>query len=239
VGGVIAVNQALAEWSEVVLGLPSQQIWYIPNFVYDMGYSDELPTLPGTNGKRIVCVANLRAEKDHISLLKAIKVVIGRMPSTQLLLVGRSLDQEYANSISREIENLKLKQNVHLLGEQRHVSAILRASDIGVLSSTYEGLPLALLEYGTAGLPVVATNVGQCAEVLDDGRAGILVPPASPEFLADALLSLLQSSERRSSLGRQLQGRVQQVYSASSVTEQICRVYEAVLKVRKRRRPAV
>ena len=64
-----------------------------------------------------------------------------------------------------------------------------------------------------AGLPTVATAVGQCTEVLDDGRAGILVPSGAPGQLAEALLALLQSPAQRAVLGKQLHQRVQAVYS--------------------------
>jgi len=97
------------------------------------------------------------------------------------------------------------------------------------LSSTSEGLPLALLEYGMAGLPAVATQVGQCPEVLDNGRVGVLIPPAEPDRLAKVLLSLLRSPERRAGLKELFRRRVQEVYSPGPVIQQVCRVYDAVM----------
>jgi len=88
---------------------------------------------------------------------------------------------------------------------------------------------MALLEYGMAGLPAVATRVGQCAEVLDEGRTGILIPSVSPDKLAGALLSLLRSPEQRADLGKRLQRRVREVYSSGPVIQQVCRVYDAVM----------
>ena len=99
-----------------------------------------------------------------------------------------------------------------------------------VLSSRTEGLPVSLLEYGMAGLPVVATQVGECEEVLDRGGAGLLVPPQSPRDLAEALLSLLGSPERRALLGERFLHRVQELYSAGSIIERVCLVYKAVLQ---------
>ena len=88
---------------------------------------------------------------------------------------------------------------------------------------------MALLEYGMAGLPVVATRVGQCAEVLDEGRVGILVPPTAPDKLAEMLLSLLRSPARRAKLGELFHSRVREVYSPGPVIQQICRVYDVVM----------
>src|SRR5438876_11120160 len=98
-----------------------------------------------------------------------------------------------------------LRGLVHAMMSRRY-----KACDVGVLSSRSEGMPLALLEYGMNGLPSVATRVGQCAEMLDDGRAGLLVPPAAPEPLAKAILALLQSPEQRAELGGRFRQRTQQ-----------------------------
>lgn len=234
ISGIIAVNQPLVEWSRLRLSIPAERIWYIPNFVCVTEPDEKPPVLPGTAGERIVCVADFRAQKDHLTLLRAMALVIRRMPTAHLLLVGAPCEQAYYDLVRKEIVQLGLLQNVSLLGQRQDVPAILQGSNIGVLSSVSEGLPLALLEYGMAGLPVIATSVGQCAEVLDEGRAGILVDPGSPDQLAEALLSLLQSLDRRSALGRQFHRRVQEAYSPGSIIEQVCQVYEKVLSRQKR-----
>lgn len=230
ISGVIAVSETLAEWSRSKLRVPAGRIWYVPNFVCSPESNDEPPTLPGTAGGRIVCVAHFRAQKDHLSLLCAMALVKLKVPTAHLLLIGASEDPAYFNLVQNKIIQLGLKQHVSLLGKRADVSAILRACDIGVLSSAFEGLPLTLLEYGMAGLPTVATSVGQCAEVLDEGRAGILLPPGSPKQLAEALLLLLQSPEKRRSLAKRFRHRVQEFYNPASITEQVCLVYKRVLK---------
>ena len=101
---------------------------------------------------------------------------------------GREMQQPGLPTTGRkEISNLGLERNVSILGERHDVSGIPKACDIGVLSSTYEGLPMSLLEYGAAGLAAVATSVGQCVDVLDKGRAGILVPPQAVDSLSAAI----------------------------------------------------
>ena len=229
ISGVIAVNQPLVEWSRRRLRVPAKRVWYIPNFIYETNGHAVPADLPGEAGARIVCVANFRSEKDHPNLIRAMSKVIRRVPAAHLLLIGASNEPGYIETIKSEIAQLGLGQSVSLLGQRQDVSAILRACDVGVLSSASEGLPLSLLEYGLAGLPSVATQVGQCAEVLDDGGAGILVPPAEPEKLAAALLSLLESPEKRRELGKRFRSRVKDVYSSGPVIRQICHVYETVI----------
>ena len=99
----------------------------------------------------------------------------------------------------------------------------------GCLPRRSEGFPLALLEYGRAGLPVVATRVGQCREILDDGRAGLLVPPGDPTTLASAVLRLIRDPALRSSLGTNLRCRVEQEYSEQIVIARLAGIYDNIL----------
>jgi glycosyltransferase involved in cell wall biosynthesis len=227
--GVIAVNQRLADWSREELGLPADRVWYVPNFVCEPEENVPPPDLPGTPGARIVCVANFRPQKDHFTLLSAMTWVVRRVPAAHLLLVGDVGDRAYVSAIREAIARQRLEHQVSVLGQRDDVQALLRACDIGVLSSTSEGLPLALLEYGLAGLAVVATDVGQCAEVLDHGDAGLLVPSGAPDLLAEALITLLCSPERRAAAGARLRQRASDVYSPRPVLAQVARIYDTAL----------
>ncbi len=227
--GVIAVNEALARWSREQLG--AERVWYLPNFATDIA-PGAVPELPGEPGRRIVCVANLRAQKDHPTLLAAMARVVREEPAAHLLLVGAEVEPGVAARVLEMRRTLGLEDRVSLLGRRDDVPALLRGCDVGVLSSSAEGFPLALLEYGTAGLPAVATRVGQCAELLDEGDAGILVPPRDSERLAEGLLSLLRSPELRGALGTRLRERVRSRYSAAASMEKLERVYHAILSPR-------
>jgi len=233
--GVIVPNHPMAEWSRRRLRVPADRIWYIPNFVCPSEPDAQPPSLPGMPGSRIVCVANLRPEKDHLTLVRAIALIVQRAPTAHLVLVGAPSDQTYLELVRKEISTQKLDRNVSLLGERMDVPAVLQRCDVGVLSSVSEGFPLALIEYGWAGLPSVATTVGQCQDVLDYGRAGVLVPPRSPDQLAEALLKLIQSPAQRVALGGRFRRRVQEKYGPVPIMEQICAVYDIVLHAKKGR----
>lgn len=227
--GVIAASQSLAKWCRSRQRLLPDRVWYLPNFVCPADYDGQPDTLPGMQGGRIVCVANFRPQKDHLTLVHAMALVAQQAPEAHLLLVGAPIDQVYLTQVLKGIARQGLHQTVSLLGQRADVPSLLGACEIGVLSSASEGFPLALLEYGIAGLPSVATSVGQCAEILDHGRAGVLVPPGSPRYLADALLGLIRSPGRRIALGEQLRRRVQEKYCPDAVMERVCWVYEHVL----------
>jgi glycosyltransferase involved in cell wall biosynthesis len=151
------------------------------------------------------------------------------VPSATLLLAGDAANQAHVSRLREQIRRQALANHVFFLGSRQDIRAILGVCAIGVLSSVSEGMPLALLEYGSAGLPAVATAVGQVPEVLDDGHAGLLVSPRQPAALAEALLKLLRSPELRSSLAAALQRRVQERYGEQTVLDQIMRIYETLI----------
>ena len=210
---VLAVSEELARWSREQLQVAAV---YLPNFISEVP-PGPVPALPGTF--RVVCVANLRAQKDHLTLLRAMK----KVPEAHLLLVGADVEPDYAARVREEAGD-----RVTFLGSRQDVPDLLRGCHVGVLSSASEGFPLSLLEYGRAGLPAIATRVGQCPEVLEG--AGILVPPGDPGALAEALLSLLHDPDRRLELGERLKQRVRERYSASAVMERLEAVYHTVLE---------
>jgi glycosyltransferase involved in cell wall biosynthesis len=231
IDGVMTVSEELAEWCSRRLGIPSEAVWYLPNPVsVDANATSSPVGLPGVKGSRIVCLANFRPEKDHFTLVKAMSRVVTEAPAAHLILVGKDNDSAYKALIHREISALGLEENVSILGARHDIAAVLGACDIGVLSSTYEGLPMSLLEYGVAGLAAVATHVGQCADVLDQGRVGNLVPPSSADELSRELISLLLSPSKRLRLAELFRKRVTETYSAAVVVNQVCKIYDALNK---------
>lgn len=237
---VIAVSRPLADWARHRLGIPAERITYLPNFAPRSSGAEEtdgaagagtsVADLPGTPATRVVAVANLRPQKDHLNLMAAWEGVASQRPDAHLLLVGDGTDPAWISRLRQEVEERHLGDRVHFLGRRDDVPAILAAAAVGVLSSSSEGLPLALLEYGASGLPAVATDVGQCAEVLDDGRAGLLVPPSDPDALGRALLALLESSERRRDLGDHLRRRVETAYNAEVTMDTLTTLYERLAR---------
>jgi glycosyltransferase involved in cell wall biosynthesis len=224
---VIAVNEDLERWSVERLGVDPGRAVYLPNFVPETPEAASVPDLPGEPGRRVVCVANLRVQKDHPNLLRAFERVLRDEPGAQLLLAGAEVEADHAARVRGEAA--PFGSRVAFLGSRSDVPALLRGCDVGVLASASEGFPLSLLEYGRAGLPAIATRVGQCAEILDDGEAGVLVPPGDPDSLAWEILALLRDSARRAVLGQRLEWRVRERYSAAAVMERLEAVYYRAL----------
>jgi glycosyltransferase involved in cell wall biosynthesis len=141
----------------------------------------------------VVQVANVKADKDHATALRAAARLRRRVSGLRWRCAG-SLEippPSFVAGVRALAGELGLEGCVEWLGAVREVSPLLREANVGALSSAVEGLPMALLEYLAHGLPVVVTDTGQCRAIVERARAGAVVPPGDDAALADALAGLL------------------------------------------------
>lgn len=223
---IASVNYKLQLWAKNELH--TANCIYLPNFVIPLGKLSNSSSdyLKGETGKRILCLANLRPQKDHHNLLKAFVKVHQQFSDWTLHLIGSKSDASYYKQMQDFINLHNIRKSVFIYENCTNGSALLSQADIGVLSSQSEGLPLALLEYGWAQLGVVVTEVGDCGEVLQQGQNGLLVPPNNPQILADKIVFLITNKEERRRLGSNLFKRVSTVYSEEIVMEQLIKKYQ-------------
>ena len=224
---IFSVNKSLEIWSKEVLKV--KNISFLPNFAI-INKSIALTNLKGVTGKRIVCLANLRPQKDHITLLLAFKEVLKIFPDWTLHCVGKDFKDNYSKQIERKMKALELNKAVYLYDSKPDVFEILKQCDIGVLSSKSEGLPLALLEYGLAELPVIATKVGECETIISDNENGLLVDSLSVLQLEKALRFYIENKNRREAYAVKYNNHIKENYSKSSQIETILKVYKTNIK---------
>jgi glycosyltransferase involved in cell wall biosynthesis len=144
-------------------------------------------------------IARLIPAKGLPELLQAAVEIIRVSPTVQFVIVG---DGPERMTLERQIIDLGLSAHVSLLGSQPDILRLLYTFDVFVLSSRSEGRPVVLMEAMAAGRPIVATRVGGVGELLTHNESGLLVPPGSIKDLTQALLTLLQDSDRRRALGK-------------------------------------
>jgi glycosyltransferase involved in cell wall biosynthesis len=174
----------------------------------------------------IVCAARLQREKDIPSLLLAMKQVSARFPQARCVIAG---DGSQEAALRRQIDELGLQAQVQLLGFRHDVLDLIHAGDLFVLPSLAEPFGLVLLEAMSLAKAVVATNAGGPAEIVENGKTGLLVPPSSPSALADAIASLLQDSGRRTEMGRAGLARFVSHFTADRMATDILNIYRQAL----------
>ncbi len=165
-------------------------------------------------------VGNLTAKKDQAALLAAFALLRRRRPDARLVLVG-------AGPLESRLRELA-GEGVLFAGSRGDVPALLPGWDVFCLSSRQEGLPVALMEAMTSGLPSVVTRVGGMPEVLDDGVEGRLVAPGDPAQLAAALDGLAADRGLRERMGAAARERSKS-FDVAGAQRAIERVYARVL----------
>ena len=165
---------------------------------YPLPKEEEIPPYPRTSS--ILCIARLAPEKGHEVLLAALALLRQRGVDFHCTLVG---DGPLAGRIRKMIATLGLKNHVTMTGAlpPADVYDHVGKSDILVLASYGEGIPVALMEALAQKRPVVATAVGGIPELVRDGVEGRLVAPGDATALADAMADMLENPEVAARMG--------------------------------------
>jgi glycosyltransferase involved in cell wall biosynthesis len=142
----------------------------------------------------LVFVGRLDQQKDPLLLIESLGLAVAAAPNLHLAIVG---DGVLRSRVEEAVRALGLVTHVHFLGVRPplKIAEILRAADIYVLSSAYEGMPIALLEALATGLPVVSTDVGEVRLVVREGVNGQISTARDPRSFADAILNVLRCVE--------------------------------------------
>ena len=173
---------------------------------------------------RLISVARFEDPKDQVTLLKAMTGVPTR--NWQLKLVGSGPTQESCRLLAQE---LGLEQ-VEFLGERSDVAELLAQSDVFVLSSRSESLPVSVIEAMRAGLPVVATNVGGMAELVADGVNGYLVQTKDVNHLSQCLDKLIAEPGLRQRMGAEARSRFDQRFTLQQNGTRLLTLYCQLLE---------
>ena len=143
-----------------------------------------------------ICVGRIVAQKNYELLVSSIPLLPQRLGDQLRISIAGEGPAGVVGSLQKQIEQLGLSDRIKLLGNRLDVAELLDRSDLFLMSSAWEGLPIALLEATASGLPFIATDVGGCREVAELCGNGIVVSPALPQALANALAELMTDDER-------------------------------------------
>jgi glycosyltransferase involved in cell wall biosynthesis len=177
---------------------------------------------PSDGTPLVFTAARLHEQKSLETLIEA----VSNVPAARFAIAGDGPERTRLEQLARD---LGVADRVAFLGARSDIPALLRASDLFVLPSRYEGFPLALLEAMAAEVAVVATRIPGVDELVTDGQDGVLVAAGDSAALASAIASLLADSARRNQLATRGHDLVVQRYGAETTTAQVTRLYDELL----------
>lgn len=183
----------------------------------------------------IVTVARLEEQKDHLTLLKAARIICDMLSKKKgaafasgvkfVLAGGGALMDE----LKQAADKLGLTENVIFLGTRTDIRDILHSSDMFLLTSIYEGIPNAILEAQACGVPVVATDVGGVSEIIIDNFNGVLCEPKDVEAIAEKTVHIVENPDFAKFLSRNAIERLKTKFSCGSLISKTCAIYKDLL----------
>lgn len=230
----LAASIELADVAERLA--PGRRVEPLANGVETDQFCPVPATFPAAEGERWLVVPRRLVPKNGVEyLIRALPSILTRVAGARLLLVGDGPERPRLEGLAAE---LGVGDAVRFLGARPHeeMPGILASGEIAVFPSLMEATSVAALEAMACERPVLATRVGGLPEIVDD-EVGALVPPASPEALADGVVALLQDGELGEK-GRRARGRVIAHWSNARLVERHLEIYEDLVARRPVRAPS-
>lgn len=235
---LVAVSPEVREYHIKKTGVPANKVMVIENGVdvsafsgyekeahlirTEFGISDTAP-LFGIIGR-------LKPQKDIPTFLKAAVEILNQEPDARFLVVG---DGPLSDELKIQAETLGLFPSLIFTGMRKDIPAIMKAIDVLVLSSLWEGLPVILLEAMAAAKPVVSTSVDGVKGVVIPNETALLVDTSSPSALSDACVRLAREPNLRLTMGNSGLKRVTDLYSIDAMIDRVSNLYQELLVKRK------
>jgi glycosyltransferase involved in cell wall biosynthesis len=181
--------------------------------------------LAGSDEPVVVSVCRLADQKRIDWLLRAWALVETQSPRGWLAVVGGGPEEPALRALAAQ---LRLRR-CRFLGPQQNGYRYFGAADFGVICSLFEALSLALIEAMLLGRPMIGTEVDGVGEAIEDGVTGLLVPPADPPAMADAILRLLADPAGAASMGEAARRRATELYAAGKILPRQIQLLRAAL----------
>ena len=230
----VCVSQGVADFVILATGLQPGKVSVIPNGVHCELFAHAMPADLTSLGIRpdapvVITVGRLEVQKGIADLLRAAAEVLRERSDCQFLIVGDGRDRASLEALAA---SLGIAESVRFTGSRADVPSLLKAASMFVLPSLWEGMPNALLEAMAAGLPVIATAVEGSREVIDSDVTGLLVEPANPLQLSQAILRLLRSPVISAKLACAAQISVASTFTETGVVAAHDSLYRRLLSQR-------
>lgn len=212
---------------EIIKKITGSKTYMIPNGV-KLDNIDEFKPVEMDNENNILFMGNLICRKGVHKLIKACSIVNKSISNFKLFIIGSGADEDYFKSI---VKKYQLEDRVEFVGfvkgDKKY--SYLKAVDLMVLPSTWESLPIVVLEAMACGKPIIASDVGGVAYVVNEGVNGFLVKPEDVNSLADKIILLLNDSKLQLEMGAEGL-RIVKNFEWSKITDRTINVYKEIIK---------
>ncbi|MGA1841301.1 MAG: glycosyltransferase [bacterium] len=178
------------------------------------------------NSPAVGIVANLRPVKGIDVFLRAARLVKNKVPESKFIIVGDGVERDRLKSLCTE---LGLNDSVKFLGKREDIIQILKALDIGVLSSHSESLSNSVIEYLAAGLPVVCTDAGGCEEAVENGLNGFIVPIGDYQAMSEGILKIIMDRDLSSQMQRRNILKAEDFFSEYTIINLYTKYYQEII----------
>lgn len=235
---LVAVGEATRQALIANEGLPSDRVEVIYNGVELSQFRNVAPSVRqevrdelklAHDELVITLVARLDPIKDHPTAIATLERVREAIPKARLLVVGDGPERENIENI---VKRQRLDEHILLLGTRRDVPRLLRASDVFLMTSVGEGIPLTIIEAMAAGVPVVSTRVGGIPEMISDEETGFLREPGDAIGLAKAIVTLRHDTTLREQITSAARDRAFSDFSREKMLASYATIYEEMLRGR-------
>ena len=176
---------------------------------------------------RVCHIGRFLPVKNQKMIIDVAEILYGKNPKFQFFLIG-DYSSEYGREIEREICERKMDSYVKLIGVVGNVATYLENTDVFILPSEYEGVPMTLIEAMASGLPIIASAVGGIKDMLVNGESALLIEP-SKDTLKDALELVSADVGLREKLGKNAKKR-SELFSDISMVEKYREVYKRCME---------
>lgn len=205
-----------------------EKVMYIPNGIDSSTFQNIYEKkMKINNEKKIIIgvIGRLFADKGHYIFLKAFEKIVEECPNVEAWIVG---DGPLYTDLKKKIHQLRLEKQAILKGYIENMSRVYESLDILVMPSFREGLPYTLLESVMAGVPVIATNVGDIPRIITHNYSGFLVPPGDVSVLSKYLKKMIEMPQKRKEFARNARENVVMNLNSKKMAEGIFAIYKSL-----------
>jgi len=229
---VIVLSNCIGRHMIDDFSVPYERIKLVPRSVDLEKFKYQAPDKKRKEEFNVGIIGRITPLKGHLHFIKAMARVARVVPKLKIWIVGDapSTREAYKEQIQVLVRRLGLSHCTEFLGTQRDIPAIMSYLDLVVLATTtHEAFGRVIVEAQAAGVPVVATEVGGVVDIIENGVNGLLVPPADPVSMAEAIIKIFKDKELARSLAERAYEKVKIEYNVELMVKNTIDVYKDAL----------